>query len=69
MKIIINTEFITIGQLLKKINIITTGGEAKMYLANNVIKINGEQPKGRNSKVYVGTTLWINDDLYQIVSE
>ena len=69
MKIVIKDERIKIGQLLKKINVIGTGGEAKHFLENNTVKINGEVPAGRGSKVKVGSTLWINDDLYQVVNE
>ena len=69
MKIVIKDESIKIGQLLKKINVIGTGGEAKHFLENNTVKINGEVPAGRGSKVKVGSTLWINDDLYQVVNE
>ena len=68
MKIVIKDEYIKLGQLLKKINVISTGGEAKHYILNNVIKINGEKPEGRGTKVKVGSTLWINDDLYQVVN-
>lgn len=69
MKIYIKNEWITIGQLLKKISIISSGGQAKDFLQNNVVKINGEKPIGRGTKVWVGATLWINDDLYQVLSE
>ena len=69
MKIVISGESIKIGQLLKKLNIISSGGQAKWFLENNVIKINGEKPEGRGTQVPVGATLWINDDLYQVVSE
>lgn len=69
MKIIITGEFIKLGQLLKKLNFITTGGEAKLFVLNNSIKINGKRPEGRGSKVYAGTTIWINDDLFQIVNK
>ena len=68
MKIVISDEFIKLGQLLKKINVISSGGEAKFYIANNIIKINGKKPEGRGTKIHVGSTLWINDDLYQVVS-
>ena len=69
MKIIIKDEYIKLGQLLKKIKVISTGGEAKNYILNNIIKINGEKPEGRGTKVKVGATLWINDDLYQVVND
>lgn len=69
MKVIIKDENIKLGQLLKKVNIISTGGEAKFYIESNDIKINGKRPEGRNTKVHAGSTVWINDDLYQIVGE
>lgn len=69
MKIVIRDETIKIGQLLKKINVIQTGGDAKIFLVNNIVKINGKTPEGRGSKVKVGDTVWINDDLYQVVNE
>lgn len=57
MKIVIKDDSIKIGQLLKKINVINSGGEAKFFLANNKITINGNVPEGRGSKVHVGDTL------------
>ncbi len=69
MRIVIKSESIRIGQLLKKINVIGTGGEAKTFLENNTVKINGRVPDGRGAKVKVGATIWINDDLYQVVNE
>lgn len=69
MKIVIKDESIKIGQLLKKINVISSGGQAKWFLENNVVKVNGEIPTGRGTQVKVGSTLWINDDLYQVVRE
>ena len=44
MKIFIKDEFIKIGQLLKKMSLISSGGEALLFLNNNIIKINGEVP-------------------------
>lgn len=69
MKIVIRDESIKLGQLLKKVNVISTGGQAKWFLENNSVKINGRKPEGRNATVRVGSTIWINDDLYQVVGE
>lgn len=69
MKIVIKDESIKIGQLLKKINVISSGGQAKWFLENNVVKVDGELPQGRGMKVKVGAIVWINDDLYQVVEE
>ena len=59
----------TIGQLLKKMKYIQSGGGAKLYLTTHDIKINGKKPEGRNSKIKDGDVIWINDDLYKILSE
>lgn len=69
MKIYIKDEYITICQLLKKMNIISSGGQAKFFLKNNDVKINGKRPIGKGSKVLIGSVVWINDELYHIVSE
>ena len=69
MKIFIKDDFIKIGQLLKKMNLISSGGEALLFLNNNIIKINGETPIGRGSKVFVGTILLINEDLYRVLKQ
>ena len=57
MKIVITGESIKIGQLLKKIGVITSGGKSKDFLASNVVKINGDIPLGRGTQVKVGDTL------------
>ncbi|MHA3825809.1 RNA-binding S4 domain-containing protein [Mycoplasma sp. Z463D] len=59
---------IKLSQFLKKIDEIDTGGQAKVFILNNDIKINGEAPKGRSSKIKVGDIVWINDSLYTIAS-
>lgn len=69
MKIVISDDSIKIGQLLKKIEVISSGGQAKHFLDTNSVKINGTKPEGRGTKVPVGSTVWINDDLYQVVNE
>jgi ribosome-associated protein YbcJ (S4-like RNA binding protein) len=35
---------------------------------NNEIKVNNEKPKGRSSKVFVGSTVWIDEEVYKIVN-
>lgn len=69
MKMLIKGDYITIGQLLKKFGYVTTGGQAKHFLKRNVVKINGKNPQGRNSKVFINSTLWINDDVFKIEQE
>jgi ribosome-associated protein len=53
-KITINTEFITLGQLLKLVDAISSGGEAKYYLINTKITVNGLVETRRGKKIRNG---------------
>ncbi len=48
------TEYITFGQFLKEINVIGSGGQAKWYLADNSVFVDGELENRRGRKLYVG---------------
>ncbi len=48
----INTEYVTLGQFLKMINVISSGGMAKWYLSEYVIYVNGEEEQRRGKKLY-----------------
>ena len=50
----IRDEYITLGQLLKRADIISTGGEAKWYLAETVVMVNGEPEQRRGRKLRPG---------------
>lgn len=50
-KIEIFTEYITLGQFLKIADLIYTGGEAKFFLQENQILINGELDNRRGRKL------------------
>lgn len=69
MKVEIIGQFIKLGQLIKKLNLIDTGGQIKDFISKNEIKINNEKPKGRSTKIFVGSTIWIEDEVYMIVSK
>ncbi|MFC6323705.1 S4 domain-containing protein YaaA [Companilactobacillus baiquanensis] len=65
-KIKIETEFITLGQFLKDVGIISTGGQAKWYLQDNPVKFNGELENRRGKKLRKGDVLVIDDESYEI---
>ena len=46
--------FITLGVLLKITGIIDTGGQAKFFLAENTVLVNGEEENRRGRKLYHG---------------
>lgn len=48
----IHTEFIELQQLLKLASIIDNGGEAKYYLNENQVFVNGELESRRGRKIY-----------------
>ena len=47
----INTEYITLGQLLKMTNAISSGGMAKWYLEEHVVIVNDEPEQRRGKKL------------------
>lgn len=48
----IDTPYITLGQLLKHLSVISSGGQAKFFLQVEEVKINGEVETRRGRKVY-----------------
>ncbi len=55
----INTEFITLGQLLKMINVISSGGMAKWFLEEYIVFVNDEQEQRRGKKLRHGDVIRI----------
>lgn len=51
-KIRIETTYITLGQLLKKIELVGSGGEAKIFLQNGFVKVNNMTEVRRGRKIY-----------------
>ena len=65
-EIIINTEYITLGQFLKLADIIQSGGEAKSFLAQNEIEIDGIPDNRRGRKLRGGEIIEILGQKYEI---
>lgn len=66
MKSIVNiqSDFITLGQLLKHENIISSGGMAKWYLSEFDVFVNELQEQRRGKKLYDGDTVYLpNEDV------
>ena len=55
----IDTEFITLGQLLKMTDWISSGGEAKLAVKELKITVNGEKEDRRGRKLYPGDQISI----------
>lgn len=50
----IDTEYITLGQLLKMTNVINSGAEAKMAVKEMKIFVNAQKEDRRGRKLYPG---------------
>lgn len=56
-EIVIDTEFITLGQALKMTDTISSGGMAKWFLEETDVYVNGEIEKRRGRKLRNGDLL------------
>lgn len=55
----IDTEFITLGQLLKMTNAISSGGMAKWFLEEHTVLVNDEEEQRRGKKLRDGDIITI----------
>ena len=65
-EIVINTDYITLGQFLKLADIIQSGGEAKSFLAENAVAIDGISDNRRGRKLRGGEIIEILGQKYEI---
>jgi len=65
-KIKLETEFITLGQMLKEAGIIETGGKAKWFLRENSVLLNGSPEDRRGKKLRSGDVVVVGDQTFEI---
>lgn len=65
----IKTEFITLGQLIKYLSLVGSGGEVKYFLSENTIFVNGEIENRRGKKLFIDDLVTINENRYRIVKK
>ncbi len=63
----INTDFITLGQFLKATDQIGSGGEAKFFLFENEVYVNGEKRTERGKKLFHGDKVVVKKTEYFII--
>ena len=68
-KITLKTEYITLGQLLKFISVIQSGGEAKIWLQLNEVLVNGNLETRRGRKLYPDDWVMIESERYVMVKD
>lgn len=62
---VIKGDYITLSQFLKEESIIASGGQAKWYLQEHPVVLNGEAENRRGKKLHVGDELEVNGEYYQ----
>ena len=63
----INTDYITLGQFLKLADVISTGGEAKVFLQNNEVVINDGIDCRRGRKLREGDIVEVLGKSFRII--
>ena len=62
----IESEFIKLEQFLKLIDLVSSGGEAKLFIIDNDILVNNILEKRRGRKLYKDDQILINNQIYKI---
>jgi ribosome-associated protein len=65
----IQSEYITLGQLLKFAGIIAKGGDAKHYLSAKTAFVNGEKESRRGRKLRPGDVVALPEGAFKIVGQ
>ncbi len=58
----LEAEFVTLGQLLKEAGVIETGGQAKWFLKETTVLVNGEPDDRRGRKLYPEDVVEVSDN-------
>lgn len=67
-KVEITTEFIKLDALLKFAGLCETGGEAKLFVEEGLVKVNGETCLQRGKKIRPGDTVELDGETIEVVS-
>lgn len=64
----LTADYLTLTQLLKEEGIIGSGGQAKFYLQEQPVILNGQAENRRGKKLYQGDVIKLNSgEIYEIV--
>ncbi|XME01945.1 RNA-binding S4 domain-containing protein [Lachnospiraceae bacterium C1.1] len=62
-----NEDFIKLGQLLKAVNLVSSGVEAKIEIIEGNVKVNGEVCEMRGKKIHDGDKVEFREEEIQVL--
>lgn len=65
----ISTEFIKLDALLKFASLVSSGGEAKVLIADGQVLVNGEVCTMRGKKIHHGDVVTLNHQKVRVIHE
>jgi ribosome-associated protein len=65
--VVIHTEFIKLESALKLSNAVSTGGQAKWIIQDELVKVNGDVCTSRGKKLFEGDSFEYERVIYDIV--
>ena len=60
-------DYIKLGQLLKKANMMSSGVDAKMVILDGLVSVNGEVDLRRGKKIYPGDVVTFEGESVKVV--
>ncbi|GIE24123.1 RNA-binding protein [Winogradskya humida] len=66
-EVAIGSDMIRLGQFLKLADLIETGGEAKLVIADGDVKVNGEIDTRRGRQLHPGDVVAVNGNSAKVV--
>ena len=60
-------DYIKLGQLLKKANMMSSGVDAKMVILDGMVSVNGEVELRRGKKIYPGDVVTFEGESVKVV--
>ena len=60
-KVLINTDYIKLGQLLKLASLVSQGSDAKTLIVNGYVSVNGETVLERGKNIYPGDLVEVEE--------
>lgn len=65
----ISTPFIELYKLLKRENLVASGGEAKFVISEGMVQVNGRTETRKRNKIVIGDTVTFNDVKLEVTGE